>query len=206
MPRFGFAAAFGRRRLPRHTITFGAIASSLAQQERRAGLTSSRSGVRFSGGRHFTTLQMYTSLRCKPIASIICVSKFSGAADERKYPACLRRGPGLRRQTPVRLWDCRRRRRCLLRVLCSLQRVHSPRSVANLEQRVVGNLSNVSNSDGPARDQQRIDLRRDLGEGRLAERIARLWTIPASNGFWQSRILVLDFLGTHVLRTRPRSA
>src|SRR5690348_8819445 len=46
------------RTAPRQTMTFGWITSSWRKRKGEQVSTSSGSGVRFSGGRHLTTLQM----------------------------------------------------------------------------------------------------------------------------------------------------
>ena len=50
------------------TMTLGFTTSSWRTRYGPQVATSSGCGWRFSGGRHLTTLQMYTSSRCKPMA------------------------------------------------------------------------------------------------------------------------------------------
>ncbi len=85
--------------------------------------------------------------RCRPIASIICVSNFP-ARPQTAIPGCLRRVRGLPRQTRVQRVDSPLRRQYLFRCFCSRQRVHSPRSSRIRSSVSPSTRSRTSNSDG----------------------------------------------------------
>ena len=154
----GFAASVCAAHAPRHTITFGSRASSWRIKYGEQVLISSGSGRRFSGGRHFTTLQMYTSLRCKPIASIICVSNFPArptkgspwASSSRPGPSPTKTRSALGLPSPKTI---------LFLVVCSLQRVHSPRSSRILSSESSATLFEGVEQGNLRRYWQNADLR-----------------------------------------------
>ena len=59
---------------PSATITTGLMRAICACRNGEHCSISSGSGLRLSGGRHFTTFAMYTCSRARPIALMICVS------------------------------------------------------------------------------------------------------------------------------------
>src|SRR5204863_444639 len=118
-------------------------------ENRQQVLTSSSSGWRFSGGRHFTTLQMYTSFRCSPIASIICVSSLP-ARPTNGNPWASSSAPGPSPTKTSSALGFPSPKTILCRVLWSLQRVHSPRFSRILSSVSSAILSAASKSDGPA--------------------------------------------------------
>ena len=63
-------------KLPSVTITRGRISSSWRSSHGAHASISSGCGSRLPGGRHFTTLAMYTSARVSPMPSISCVSSW----------------------------------------------------------------------------------------------------------------------------------
>ena len=95
-------------KLPRVTTTAGSMNPSCRSRNGRHVSISIGCGSRLPGGRHFTTLAMYTWSRVSPIPSI----RSSGAdpLDRRTArPVCPPRHPGLRPRTPDRRGDHRRR-------------------------------------------------------------------------------------------------
>src|SRR5881396_98837 len=124
----------------------GRITEQISGMIRRQQFSS---GWRFSGGRHFTTLQMYTSLRWRPMASIIWVSSFP-ARPTKGNPCASSSAPGPSPTKTSCALGFPSPKTILCRVLWSLQRVHSPRSSRTLGSVSFAILSTASKSDGPA--------------------------------------------------------
>ena len=96
--------------------------------------SSSGSGLRLPGGRHFVVFAMYTLRRDHPIASII-LSSSSPAGPTNGSPRLSSCSPGASPTNISGAPGSPTPNTIERRVVWSLQRVHSPRSVADLSQR-----------------------------------------------------------------------
>jgi len=147
----GLQQCFLRRRRPRQTITFGSNdvdfgASEMVSKAR----TSSSSGwaiLRRTALHHVADVDVF-ALQSHGFDHLR--QQFFPRARRTANLARLHRRPGLRPRKSIRPWDFRRRKTILCRVLCSLQRVHSPKSSRVLSSESPVIFSTDSKSDGPA--------------------------------------------------------
>ena len=112
---------------PRATMIFGRITSTCRIRKGEQVSISSRSGARFCGGRHFTTLAMYTSSRRSPMAAIMLLSSCP-ARPTKGSPCSSSSAPG---PSPINMISARgfpTPKTMFLRPRLRPQRVQSPMS------------------------------------------------------------------------------